>query len=182
MKKLLAMLMVLTMMIICLPSALAATEYLGGLMYAEIDGVEYEFYQTKNSFAKSGSAFYYSCFDDNGKALFDLHLDFDDGIEVGEYCTDDSPYNRSGITVTLIEYFHEGGWSYDMYHASFHDLSESNPYVRDWDQERGYVWLSVDEEAYEEDGHYFYGSFAAAVVDNNDYGYEIYAGFAAEIA
>lgn len=178
MKKMMALVLALVLMALCLPSALAATEYMNGYMVAEIGGVEYEFIQVRNSFAKKNKEINYSAYDENGKALFDLKLTFDDGIEIGEFCTGNNPYNRSGVTVRLTEYFHEGGWSYDIYEASFHDASYKNPYDIDGNQEKGYVYMIVEDV---EDGYYF-GSFGVAVVDRDDYGYEIYAGFVAEVA
>ena len=178
MKKIMALVLTMVLMAVSLPSALAATEYMDGCLFAEIGGVEYKFYQVKKSFAKPNKQFKFACYDDNGKALFELELTFDDGIEIGEFSTDDNPYNRSGVTVRLTEYFHEGGWSYDIYEASFHDDSYENSYEFDGGQERGYLYMIVEEE--EDD--YYYGSFGAAVVDMKDYGYEIYASFVVEAA
>ena len=183
MKKMIAMALVL--MLLCLPSALAATEYLGGGMHAEIDGVGYDFVQVKESLGQPHKWMKYESYDQHGDVLYYIRIGFDDGIQIGEFTSDDYEYERHGVTVQLGDY--TGRLVH--YEASFHEMYELdlfdnslNSYMRPiYNEQRqsvGEVIMIVEEE---EDG-YYYGGFGAAVVADNGDWREVYASFIADAA
>ena len=187
MKRMIAIVMTLALMVICLPSALAATQYMDGYMVAEIGGVEYEFAQVRESLNQPRKWMKFETYDESGDVLYYIRIGFDDGIEIGEFTSDDYEYDRHGVTIQLGDYTDR----YEMYEASFHELTEVDPfdnsinsYMRPiYNEQRqnvGYIEMYVEEEL--ENGCYYYGSFAAAAESDNGYYYEIYAEFIMQVA